>query len=611
MLHAQRCYGDGAPSTWDGDGIALGKRIARQLPEDRFDPGIAVGADGAMAMAADVRLDNRDELATQLGLHLDDARRMSDAAFLLRAWERWEAGALDRIVGDFAFALWDSRCRQLFLARDFLGQKPLCYSRRHGFAAFASMPAGLHALPEIPPMVDISSLRRFVALAAETGAATFFTDVRRVEPGHLVRIDDAGERAERYWRPSLAPIRFKTDLDYVEAVRETLDRSVASRLRGAGERVAAHLSAGLDSSAVTSAAARLVGPSGMVTAFTAVPGTDVALSAAEGRLTDEGPLAAAVADSVPNVNHVRVGSQGFAPLEELERGAALYQRPLNNLCNYGWATAINDAVRDMGIGVLLTGQAGNFTLSHSGSELLPLLAKRARIFRLLREAAALKRNGASTKSLAVQTLGPLLPRGAWSVAQRWRGAPTRSEDLTLLNPDLDPDTSPTDVDYGQRPGIEDPADRVATLQSLDFGNFNKGIWAGWGVDMRDPTADRRLVEFCLAVPADQFLHKGQSRSLARRALEGRIPDRVLAERRRGLQAADWHRVLSNHQAALAAEVERIADCPAAACVLDIPRLRALVRDWRPGLVGQPGQEQLYRRAVLRAIAAGSFARSVS
>jgi asparagine synthase (glutamine-hydrolysing) len=79
---------------------------------------------------------------------------------------------------------------------------------------------------------------------------------------------------------------------------------------------------------------------------------------------------------------------------------------------------------------------------------------------------------------------------------------------------------------------------------MDQGNYNKGVLGGWGVDMRDPSADRRLVEFCLSVPPEQFLAGGVPRSLARRAFADRLPPEVLRERRKGYQAADWFEGMS-------------------------------------------------------------------
>src|SRR5688572_29984069 len=150
MLTAQAVYGPHHQAQWSGGDVALGRRLFRTLPEDRHDRGPVESSRGNLVLAADVRLDNRDDLIAALGIATDRARRMCDAAILLEAYERWEESAVDRLVGDFAFALWDAERRKLVLARDFLGQRPLYYHRGARFLAFASMPKGLHTLDEIP-----------------------------------------------------------------------------------------------------------------------------------------------------------------------------------------------------------------------------------------------------------------------------------------------------------------------------------------------------------------------------------------------------------------------------------------------------------------------------
>jgi len=124
-MAAQEIYGPHDGRQWSAGPIAMGRRLFRTLPEDIHDSQPLQSRDGRLTLVADVRLDNRDELAADLGLNLADAAKLCDAAILLTALERWGEGALDRVVGEFAFALWDAHAQKLTLARDFLGQRPL------------------------------------------------------------------------------------------------------------------------------------------------------------------------------------------------------------------------------------------------------------------------------------------------------------------------------------------------------------------------------------------------------------------------------------------------------------------------------------------------------
>lgn len=201
MLAAQQMYGPHGSSVWDGGNVAIGRRLFRTLPEDAHDRQPQAGGDGRWRLVADVRLDNRDEIAAALGIPADRLRSMADAALLMMAWERWQTDCMARLLGDFAFAVWDADEHRLFLARDALGGRPLHFHQGDGFLAFASMPKGLHALPQIPYAPDEEHAAEFLALLPETGPGTFFKGVSRVEPGQLVIASAYGLSNRRHWDP--------------------------------------------------------------------------------------------------------------------------------------------------------------------------------------------------------------------------------------------------------------------------------------------------------------------------------------------------------------------------------------------------------------------------
>ena len=122
-------------------GIGLGHGLLRTADEGPLHAQPFV--DGDLAITADVRLDNRDELLAALGLA---DRSMSDAALVLAAYRRWATDCPSRLLGDFAFALWDAHRRALFCARDHFGVKPFCYSAGTDRFVFASEIKALLAL---------------------------------------------------------------------------------------------------------------------------------------------------------------------------------------------------------------------------------------------------------------------------------------------------------------------------------------------------------------------------------------------------------------------------------------------------------------------------------
>src|SRR5262249_5644455 len=148
------------------------------------------------------------------------------------------------------------------------------------------------------------------------------------------------------------------------------------------------------------------------------------------------------------------------------------------------------------------------------------------------------------RNVGSAALGPFLPPGLWRRLLPLLGKATPDVlSYTAIRPDhfaaldLQRMGRERDQDFTYRPRAEGSAARLWALRRVDLGNFNKGVLGGWGIDQRDPTADRGVVELCLGLPMDQFLDGRGPRALVRRAFADRVPQAVLGERRRGLQGA--------------------------------------------------------------------------
>jgi asparagine synthase (glutamine-hydrolysing) len=621
MLAAQWIYGRQGADHW-GDGvIALGRRLTKLLPEDVYDTQPLEGQRSPFVLVADLRLDNRKELTAELGIQTAQAKTMCDAALLLAAFERWDDECCDRLVGDYAFVVWDANAHRLVLARDMMGSRPLHYHRSEAFFAFASMPKGLHGLADIPRVPDEERAAEFLALLPEYGSGSFFQGIERVEPGHVVTATRTGLRARRHWNWQRRILTLRNAADYVEGLRHHLDQAVQSQLRGVDGRVAAHLSSGFDSSSISTTAARLLAPfGGKVVAFTAVPRVGYDLPLPAHRLGDEGPLAAATAAMHPNIEHVLIRSGHQSPLEGLDRNFFLYDRPVLNLCNTVWDHAINDEVRARKLGVLLTANMGNMTISYAGSEFLAELLRSGQWTMWARTVVAIVRaRHWRLRHTLSASFAPWLPPRLWQwLGRLYAGKSYDIREYSAIHParlaelDLPSRARAYGQDLSNPPWKDGVAMRLSVLHWTDaLGNDNKGTLGGWGIDLRDPTADRRLVEFCLSVPTEQFFHKGVPRALARAALADRVPPEVLNEKRSGLQAADWHEGLTAARPQVIERISHLEKIAPSTRALDLPRLRRLAENWPTR--GWERQEtiQQYRLALLRGISVGHFLRRAS
>ena len=585
---------------WNGGPLRLG-----------YSDEASFAAKGNLAALFQGRLDNRNELAREF------EPTAGDASLLLAAYLKWGLDFLDRFAGDFCCALWDGREGRLLLGRDALGRMPLVYHDSSDTFHFACEPQELFALAGISREIDEEMLAEWLAKQPRPQTRTFHKGISRVPPGHVLIADGKGMHLHRYWRPEEKPLlRFSRDEDYAEALLESLEQAVNCRLPAEGT-VACFLSAGLDSPTVAALAARQLAKQGRtLTAFTAVPqaGFDASRHYPE-RLCDEGPLAARVAHMYPNIEHVLVPNNAHPLLAAIKDGIRINESPLLGGSNVTWCNALQEEAQRRGARVLLTGLAGNFTISYDGMLLLPSLLARGKWLSLGGELLRARRSGISWGSLGMKTVGPFLPFALREGIRRAMGrdAEFGPYEYSCINPNFARDSGVLErfKRHGFIADLADPADglalRLRMLRMVDAGIAIAGMRRFYGYPNCDPTADKRLVELCLSIPEEQYLRNGEPRSLIRRAMRGLLPDDILSNRRRGMQSADWAMTLKAQLPDMLFELERLEASPLANRYLDLPRMRKLLEalpeaDWRQGLV------RAHYDGMVRSLVAGVFIR---
>jgi len=147
--------------------------------------------------------------------------------------------------------------------------------------------------------------------------------------------------------------------------------------------------------------------------------------------------------------------------------------------------------------------------------------------------------------------------------------------------------------------------------SCETADWFTKVRAEYGIDMRAPAFDQRLVELCIGIPDDQYLRKGRQRWLITRAMQGRLPDIVLSNTRRGAQAADWFARLTRERKQIAAELNRLTGNPEVSSIIDLPRLIEVLDHWPEREPEMFGAEQHLPLWVPQALGAANFIESVT
>jgi len=190
----------------------------------------------------------------QLRSHLEQKghifRTKSDNEVILHLYEDLGTKCLEKLRGMFAFALWNSREKSLFLARDRVGKKPLVYSIKDGEIFFASELKALLLVPEIKKEVDPESVDLFLAYQAIPSPRTIFREIKKLPPAHFLIWEQGRARLERYWDVDFSrKLRLKDKDEYAQALWDVLTE--ATRLRLISDvPLGAFLSGGIDSSTI-------------------------------------------------------------------------------------------------------------------------------------------------------------------------------------------------------------------------------------------------------------------------------------------------------------------------------------------------------------------------
>jgi asparagine synthase (glutamine-hydrolysing) len=616
VANALRAHGPDRSEVLVSANVGLVHVLMRMTPEDRFDRQPWRGASGAI-ITADLRLDNRDEVLARLSIAPQDAMAWPDSRVLLAAWEKFGDDLWATLRGPFAVAIWDARSRTLTLARDHLGLNVVMYHKTDRFFAFATMPNGLFALPEVPRELSEEKMADFLVLNHADHRTTFYRGVFRVLPAHLVTITADGAMAERrYWSPAdIRPVRLGSDHAYADGLRACLDRAVRRQMRSA-HPIGCYLSGGLDSSSVAALAARALGEKGQrLAAFTHVPREGFTGPVPAGRYADETPYVEAIRATLGNIDVTYIRNNEVDDFADLERLFLVLEAPVRNPTNLGWVLAITQLAAAQGRRVLLGGQWGNFTISWSGWSQAPDHLLRGRLITAYRQWRQYYRNSPDSRSVVFRKLfiEPLAPEKIANWAHRRRHGRAKP---WIKHAAIRPE-------YAAAMGVDDRAravghdflyrarrdERSAGLTMVDyFGEWNAAHRAFHGVETRDPTADIDVIAYCFGVPPEQYLAEGVDRSLIRRAMWGLLPEVVLTNRLIGLQSADWFEKLDGRREEFLTEIAEVATSPLARKAIDLERLERALQTWPSEGWQRNRIIEEYHLALTRGIAGGRFLR---
>lgn len=247
-----------AQSIWADGNVGLGHSLLQTDLDEEF-RNQPCSINKQIWLTSDARIDNRKELvrAIEAQLGSEGARYptpRSDAELILTSYQAWGTDCVEHLIGDFAFAIWDARLRQLFCARDHLGVKQFYYAHNNDCFVFSNSLNCLRLHSSVSSKLNEVAIGDFFLFGLnQDPASTTFTDIRRLPQAHSLIVSASGLKLQKYWTPKVGELKYKSAQDYVERFRELLADAVSDRLRTSS--VGISMSGGLDSAAVAAIAA--------------------------------------------------------------------------------------------------------------------------------------------------------------------------------------------------------------------------------------------------------------------------------------------------------------------------------------------------------------------
>ncbi len=463
-----------------------------------------------LSLVGDIRLDNRGELLTRLGISDD----IDDRELVLSAYTTDGPQVCRTLRGDFAFAVIDEAEQSLFCARDPFGARPLYYAEGPGFMACASEPAALTRLHTVPRRANLEQVSLLVAGYYNEAGPTVFEGVHALPGGHTLSYRDSASRMQRFWAPD--PWRRRdVDLDEAAALVREQVRSTLKRRVGHGD-VAVYLSGGLDSAIVAGELASL-------RRETRGPSPTIVHASFPGSTDDETDYSDAVADmwGLPRIN-TRPLNQPDRLAPSLRRAPDVWWDP-----RLGMWEDLCEVTRDAGITRGLTGDGIDECLAGTGSEWADDVSLRG-IARALKGSGLLRRPWSRSRwhQLIAGSVLPRFPRAGVHLDRGQNvlasGFSTRVKAHRLERAARHRNRAYPDLVNRDLCSVFEEGDTNVVLAA------NERVGAHGGIEIREAFMDVDLVELLLSLPHEHRHTVGldKPKPVLRRAMKHVLPESV-------------------------------------------------------------------------------------
>ena len=519
-----------------GDGVALGMRRLSIIDVDNGRQPVS-NEDGSVWIVFNGEIYNYQELRRDLERSGHTFRTASDTETIVHLYEELGPCCVDRLRGMFAFAIWDMPRRQLLLARDRLGIKPLYFAERDGELLFSSELKPILQLPGVTPSVSWEAASHLFTFLATPPAQSIVEGVRKLEPARIATASEGRPlKIERYWNVEFVPDLESTEDELVEKLRALLVESVILH-EISDVPIGAFLSGGIDSSTIVATMARLA--TGRVKTFS--------IGFAEAGY-DEVEYARQVAHAFGTDHHELILRPDVVNV--VEDLTWYLDEPFGDTSAI--PTYMVSKLASEHVKVVLSGDGGDELFGGYDKYVVEQNERRfdrvpAGIRRLAGAAGDAMPDGMRGRRF-LQHVALDGPRRYLDASTMFRPGQLRA----LLRDDVFDEVSRHDPLAASLAALEPKGgDWLSAIQYNDLEHYLPldiltkvdRMTMAHSIEARPPLLDHKLVEFAATVPAHMRLRNGTTKYIFKRAMRGILPDAIIDRPKQGFAVplAKWFR----------------------------------------------------------------------
>jgi asparagine synthase (glutamine-hydrolysing) len=516
---------------WSSGPVALAHCMLRTTPEAAADTQPLVDTQRGLVLAMDGRLDNRDELYNLLKPRFAK-QGIPDSSYVLEAYLHWGDECTRYLLGDFAFAIWDLKHHRLFCARDVMGGVPFAYVLNDRLFAFASEWEALLGLPGVSAAPNEDRIAGMLVneIVEFNDRRSWQQDILALMAGESMAVEgDGTSRINRFGKLMPAEARsYASDAEYQEHFLEVFGEAVRCRMRSPG-KPAVMMSGGIDTAAIVAMLGRQIRDTGAgpINSYSAVD--DDFESSLESQAIHE-------MAGLPGFNAHSVSVPSFTGMvseEDLVNAAWARAHPVDNSVLIPVLMYL--AASRNGDRVMLHGACGDLTLSTPLRYVSDYLL-RGQFLHAWRECQSASKNhvylrgGSPARNFALNASRAFVPPVLKRPIKRLLSSSRPVLETSIINPDFASRIRLVERLEAQASNLErSKAERTQQLIASTT-SISARISARFGVEARDPWADRRVVEFFLGLPIEQKVRDGWTKYLVRSTFQDDLPPAVLWRR---------------------------------------------------------------------------------